>query len=139
MASTSASSVTPSQDQLLALAFAGQDTLMPAAEDNQVSLPHKFLALAPTTSDSYPTSPKARPDSTATATVSSAGAQAAIVSAEVAGTPALPDNLLKSRRSSSTGSEGSTGQKGRFLKLGPVHFGEDKDGKGDWSEDVIWG
>lgn len=110
---------------------------MPAPEDNQVSLPHKFLALAPTTSDSYPTSPRVRAE--AVATVSSTEAQPVIVPAMAAGTPALPDSLLKSRRSSSTGSEGSTGQKGRFLKLGPVHFGEDRDGKGDWSDEVILG
>jgi hypothetical protein len=40
---------------------------------------------------------------------------------------------LKMRRSSSLSSDGST-QKRRFLKLGPVHFGESKD---DWSEEVI--
>ena len=55
-------------------------------------------------------------------------------------TPAVPGGeevdaeLLKTRRSSSLGSDGSS--KKRFLKLGPVHFGEG-DGKGDWSEDVI--
>lgn len=40
--------------------------------------------------------------------------------------------LLKTERSSSSGSDGSA--KRGYLKLGPVHFGE---GGGDWSEDVL--
>jgi hypothetical protein len=46
---------------------------------------------------------------------------------------AIDSELLKTRRSSSISSDGST-QKKRFLKLGPVHFGE---GDGDWSEEVV--
>lgn len=69
------------------------------------------------------------------------------VEATQTGTPALPvpapevldAELLKTRRSSSSGSDGSTAgspmQKKRYLKLGPVHYGGD--GKGDWSEEVI--
>jgi len=44
------------------------------------------------------------------------------------------EEVLKTRRSSSLSSDGSI--KRRFLKLGPVHFGEG-DGTGDWSEAVV--
>lgn len=64
-----------------------------------------FLSLAPTTSASYPTAPQPK-------------------------SPVETEMAMKQRRSSS---EGSTGR--RFLKLGPVHFGEG-DGMGDWSEEV---
>jgi len=81
-----------------------------------------FLSLAPTTSASYPPTPLTK-------------SPAQTPNAE---TPNVLEGLdavmLKERRSSSMGSDGSS--KRRFLKLGPVHFGEG-DGKGDWSEDVI--
>ncbi len=41
--------------------------------------------------------------------------------------------IPKQRRSSSLASDESGNAKLRFLKLGPVHWGEG-DGKGDWSE-----
>ncbi|KAL3425077.1 hypothetical protein PVAG01_04358 [Phlyctema vagabunda] len=53
-----------------------------------------------------------------------------------AGYPTSPSSSaasIKSRRSSSSSSASSaTGP--RFLKLGPVHFGEGVDGESDWSE-----
>jgi hypothetical protein len=41
---------------------------------------------------------------------------------------------LKNRRSSSSVSSGSAAGQFRFLRLGPVHFGEGKAGEGDWAE-----
>jgi len=54
----------------------------------------------------------------------------------------LEAEISKTSRSSSSGSDGSASgsptQRKRFLKLGPVHFGKDSDGKGDdWSEEVL--
>lgn len=68
---------------------------------NRTQTRMQFLSLAPTTSDTYPSTPK--------------------------------EGEIKTRRSSSSASTASvTGM--RFLKLGPVHFGEGVDGEGDWSE-----
>lgn len=54
----------------------------------------------------------------------------------------IPTNVgaeleLKLRRSSSMGSEASDGsvKRFRFLRLGPVHHGEQLNG--DWSEEVV--
>jgi hypothetical protein len=104
--------------------------------------PSTFLSLAPTTSASYPqqrpsppasiVSPKIAAADTAAAASESAGAVtetaplAAIEELDASGIP-------KQRRSSSLASDDSGNSKLRFLKLGPVHFGEG-DGKGDWSE-----
>jgi len=52
---------------------------------------------------------------------------------EAAPAAAIDTELLKTRRSSSLSSDGSV-QKRRFLKLGPVHFGENSD---DYSEEVL--
>ncbi|KAF4620136.1 hypothetical protein G7Y89_g14687 [Cudoniella acicularis] len=141
MASSSASSPTSSAE-LLALASSGQENFMPAAEEAQQDLPHKFLSLAPTVSASYPSSPKPR---SSIATPLSPSAQTPDNN-QVEPTAAIPEpkvldsDLSKSRRSSSMSSEGSNAglnQRRRFLRLGPVHYGEDRDGKGDWSEEVI--
>jgi len=122
------------QAEILALAAASQN-FVPAAEEARQ---YTFLTLAPTTSASYPTaplkstiSPPAKVDTVDDTKVDSTDAAAVI--------PAVPTadgaEPLKTRRSSSLSSEGSSGAaKKRFLKLGPVHFGE---GDGDWSEDVL--
>jgi len=57
-----------------------------------------------------------------------------VIPTHVASTPEqIEAELVKHRRSSSLTSEGSNASaKQRYLKLGPVHFGEG-DGKGDWS------
>jgi len=121
------------QAEILALAGASQNFVTAVEEKTQ----YTFLSLAPTTSASYPTAPlikspvKANPvDDTK---VDSTDAAAAAITPSVASIDAVEP--LKTRRSSSLGSEGSAGAaKKRFLKLGPVHFGE---GDGDWSEDVL--
>jgi len=102
--------------EIAALALSGQENFVPAAEEAAQGLPHTFLSLAPTTSSSYPTSPLSK------SPVQSPKEES------------LEELLLKTRRSSSLGSDASG--KRRYLKLGPVHFGEG-DGKGDWSEDVL--
>jgi len=107
---------TPSNAEIAALAFSGQENFVPAAEEAAQDRPHTFLSLAPTTSASYPTSPLSK------SPVQSPNAES------------LDELLLKTRRSSSLSSD--TSGKRRYLKLGPVHFGEG-DGKGDWSEDVL--
>jgi len=82
----------------------------------------QFLTLAPTTSAGYP------------GFVIKSAAKETTVDASI---PIVADSetidMMKSRRSSSLSSTASA-KKARFLKLGPVHFGESE---GDWSEDVI--
>jgi hypothetical protein len=100
--------------------------------------PTTFLSLAPTTSASYPTQRKAPAASPAKPLTSSPKIEAtAVVTAPepAQGADKAAASLVKHRRSSSLTSESSTGSAGkpRFLKLGPVHWGED-DGTGDWSE-----
>jgi hypothetical protein len=74
-----------------------------------------FLSLAPATSDSYP---KAR-----------------LASEALARVPQTPETK---RRTSSTSSDGNKSTGFRFLKLGPVHYGEHHgDNKTDWNEAVI--
>jgi len=90
-----------------------------------------FLSLAPTTSASYPQAPKPRQRSIGPALT--AGALAGV--AEEAA-------LMPTRRTNSMSSDGSAStvktQRLRFLKLGPVHWGEHPDEhKGDWHEAVI--
>lgn len=105
--------------------------------------PSTFLSLAPTTSASYPqqrTSPPASivspkivaADIAATTTTESAAAvteTAPLATVEELDGSGVP----KHRRTSSLASDDSGNAKLRFLKLGPVHWGEG-DGKGDWSE-----
>jgi hypothetical protein len=105
--------------------------------------PSTFLSLTPTTSASYPqqrpsppasiVSPKiAAADVAATTTTESAAA--VTETAPLAAVEEVDDSgLPKHRRSSSLASDDSGNAKLRFLKLGPVHWGEG-DGKGDWSE-----
>lgn len=112
----------PTSADLLALAFSGQENFVPATEERR---PSTFLSLAPTTSSSYPSTPLVKshsPQSPLNDPTAAAAPNAA----------ALDSELLKTRRSSSLSSNGT--QKRRFLKLGPVHFGE---GDGDWSEEVV--
>jgi len=117
--------------ELMAIALNGSENLVPAAEERSQAAVHSFLSLAPTTSASYPTMVAKAPKSP---TVFKPVATADV--AIEATTPALPvvDAEHKTRRSSSLSSNGSLMAKKRFLKLGPVHFGE-RDG--DWSEEVI--
>jgi len=115
----------PTNAELSALASSGQEGFVPAAEEARQNAPHSFLTLAPTTSASYPTTPLIK----SPATTSPAQQPTKNVAAE-----SLDELLLKTRRSSSLGSDASG--KRRYLKLGPVHFGEG-DGTGDWSEDVL--
>ena len=122
------------------MAFLGQEYFTPAAETQQAP---RFLSLAPTTSASYPSTPAVKsptPQSPLQAAIDTPNITMADPTPARAFNPsAMPsaaviDETLKTRRSSSLSSDGSS-QKRRFLKLGPVHFGED--GKGDWSEEVI--
>jgi hypothetical protein len=112
--------------EIVNMALSGNENFVPAAEEASQNAPHTFLSLAPTLSASYPRK---------TAPVEAPTAEK--VEAET--TAAVPITLeesdhAKTRRSSSLSSNGSAMQKRRFLKLGPVHFGE-RDG--DWSEDVL--
>jgi hypothetical protein len=131
----------PTRAEVLSLAFSGQENFVPAAEERR---PSTFLSLAPTTSASYPSTPLIKapiPQSplqepTQTPHSTQADPTPARLEAVVAAAPSaetIDSELLKTRRSSSLSSDGST-QKKRFLKLGPVHFGE---GDGDWSEEVL--
>jgi hypothetical protein len=129
------------REELFSMAFLGQENFIPAAEERQQA---RFLSLAPTTSASYPSTPSVKspapqyPLHAAVETPNNTMADST-PARTVNDTPAMPsaaviDESLKSRRSSSLSSDGSN-QKKRFLKLGPVHFGDG--GKNDWSEDVV--
>ena len=131
-------SVQPTRQELLSMAFMGQENFIPAAEEQR---PPRFLSLAPTTSASYPSTPKQKspaPQSPIQASVDTSKTMTDPTSVKALDTTAaMPSaaviaEALKTRRSSSLSSDGS--QKRRFLKLGPVHFGER--GQGDWSEAV---
>jgi hypothetical protein len=124
------------------MAFLGQENFTPAAEEPQAP---RFLSLAPTTSASYPSTPAAKsptPQSShQAATEIPSNTPADPTAARTINPSAVPgasviDGALKIRRSSSLSSDGSaqSTQKRRYLKLGPVHFGESKD---DWSEEVL--
>ncbi|KAG4422406.1 hypothetical protein IFR04_004430 [Cadophora malorum] len=123
---TEMASTLPSSE-MIAIAFAGQENNVPAAEERAQLQTHTFLSLAPTTSASYPLT-KASP----TKAVSVESKPAVTEEALALATPAVP--VEKTRRSSSLSSDGSLMQKKRFLKLGPVHFGASD---GDWSEEVV--
>ncbi|OIW25983.1 hypothetical protein CONLIGDRAFT_635749 [Coniochaeta ligniaria NRRL 30616] len=86
-----------------------------------------FLSLAPTTSASYPLTPKPRPTPTSETALPLTTTALAQATAEVVDTK---------QRTSSLSSDGSKSGAGlRFLKLGPVHQGEHLDGaKGDWHD-----
>jgi hypothetical protein len=78
--------------------------------------PSTFLSLAPTTSASYPQRPKSK-----------------LTSGALAQVPVSPE--LK-QRTSSMSSDRSAGF--RFLRLGPVHWGEHQDdNKTDWNDVVV--
>ncbi|PQE28016.1 hypothetical protein CJF32_00005774 [Rutstroemia sp. NJR-2017a WRK4] len=117
-----------------ALAMAGQENFVPAAEELR---PHSFLTLAPKTSASYPAAPMPQSETLNQQVESPTAAD----TKEVSELSELDrEMLLKATRSESMSSDASSvgAQKtsGRFLKLGPVHGGEN-DGKGDWSEQVV--
>jgi hypothetical protein len=135
-------SVPPTREELLSMAFLGQENFAPSAEARQQP---RFLSLAPTTSASYPSNPAVKspapqsPLQASADTPNNTMADPTPAKALNTTTPAMPsvaviDEALKTRRSSSLSSEGSS-RKRRFLKLGPVHFGEG--GNGDWSEEVV--
>jgi len=84
--------------------------------------PSNFLSLAPNTSDSYPRAQRAKQPLTSEAL------------AEATQQDAAGDEATK-RRTSSLSSDAS---KLRFLKLGPVHWGEHQDDhKGDFHEVAV--
>lgn len=92
-------------------------------------MPAGFLSLAPATSASYPKTAKPEPTSAATLPLTTSALTQATAD-EAADTAKL--------RTSSLSSDGSKSGAGlRFLKLGPVHYGEHLDGaKDDWNDAV---
>jgi predicted phage gp36 major capsid-like protein len=104
--------------------------------------PSTFLSLAPTTSASYPQQRSSPSASTVSPKIVAADVAATTTESAAALTEAAPlaaveeldgSGQPKHRRSSSLASDESGNAKLRFLKLGPVHWGEG-DGTGDWSE-----
>ncbi|KAM7206745.1 hypothetical protein V8F33_000388 [Rhypophila sp. PSN 637] len=96
--------------------------------------PSTFLSLAPNTSDSYPRSQQ-KPKDAAKAPESLTSESLSQPTKED-GTPiVLPP---KQHRTSSLSSDGSKSGL-RFLKLGPVHWGEHQDAEhqGDWHEVAV--
>ncbi|KAK3943722.1 hypothetical protein QBC46DRAFT_253493 [Diplogelasinospora grovesii] len=99
----------------------------PTTTDNRERRPSTFLSLAPKTSESYPRTQKPAAPLTAEALAEATKAQE---EAHI--------ELMK-RRTSSLSSDGSKSRL-RFLKLGPVHWGEHQDDhKGDWHEVAVDG
>jgi hypothetical protein len=113
--------------EILALELRAQ-SFVPEAEARR---PSTFLSLAPTLSASYPT----RKPSTPPKSPESAPVQTSENAIPAEPTAEVVQAAIKVRRSSSSTSDGSASGAGpqRFLKLGPVHWGEG-DGTGDWSE-----
>jgi hypothetical protein len=100
-----------------------------------------FLTLAPATSASYPQSPRSRHLSVSHLTRPLPLTHGAMPEEPIATPRSMSSSVVslaepKSRRSSSMSSDGSTGKaRLRFLKLGPVHWGEHQgDHKEDWHE-----
>jgi hypothetical protein len=81
--------------------------------------PSTFLSLAPSTSESYPRTPRVKQPLTAEALTEATKQQAS------------SEEELAKRRTSSLSSDAS---KFRFLKLGPVHWGEHQ-GEGENNTD----
>ncbi|KAM7187941.1 hypothetical protein V8F20_010752 [Naviculisporaceae sp. PSN 640] len=92
--------------------------------------PSTFLSLAPNTSDSYPRTQKPKETSAAPLTADALKEQQQEQAAV-----GLPP---KQHRTSSLSSDGSKTRL-RFLKLGPVHWGEHQDAEhqGDWHEVAV--
>ncbi|KAH6634234.1 hypothetical protein B0J18DRAFT_12376 [Chaetomium sp. MPI-SDFR-AT-0129] len=88
--------------------------------------PSTFLSLAPKTSDSYPRAQRAKQQPLTTE------ALAQVTQTEAAAV-AVEEDATK-RRTSSLGSDAS---KFRFLKLGPVHWGEHQDDHKDDFHEVV--
>ncbi|KAK4229702.1 hypothetical protein QBC38DRAFT_83754 [Podospora fimiseda] len=110
---------TATPEQLRELSEQAQDII---PDNMRPRRPSTFLSLAPSTSDSYPRKPQTQPlTAEALAEINSVTAAA-----------------QKQRRASSLSSDASKGQF-RFLKLGPVHFGEhiDENDKGDFHEVAV--
>lgn len=100
-----------------------------------------FLTLAPTTSASYPQAPRSRHQSVSHLTRPLPLTHGAMPDEPIAAPRSMSSSVVslsepKSRRSSSMSSDGSVGKaRLRFLKLGPVHWGEHQgDHKEDWHE-----
>jgi len=113
--------------EILALAFSDQENYVPTSEERRGST---FLSLAPHTDSSYPSMPVVKSQALQTPQNTPAEASEGV---ETIPTTAIDTELLKTRRSSSLSSDGGV-QKRRFLKLGPVHYGESSD---DYSEEVL--
>jgi hypothetical protein len=91
--------------------------------------PSSFLSLAPTTSASFPQGPRLRQSTTTTVPLTAAALAAA----------SEEDQELVKRRTSSLSSDGvKRANVNRFLRLGPVHFGEHSDDhNSDWHEVAV--
>ncbi|KAF7888335.1 uncharacterized protein EAF02_002876 [Botrytis sinoallii] len=143
--------------EIEALAMSGQENFVPAAEEASQNS-HSFLYLAPKTSASYPVAQSAKVSAVLTPRQLGDQTRGTIGGEELGekgagdedggakNSGSIEQELGKTARSESMSSEASNntissvdGPKGmssrRFLKLGPVHFGEA--GLGDWSEEVV--
>lgn len=99
---------------------------------NTIRRPSTFLSLAPTTSASYPT--QQRSSSITSLSQETAAPKEGEVATEAIASATITDTMHRRSSSSASSTDGSVvGQ--RYLKLGPVHWGEG-DGKGDWSESI---
>lgn len=131
------SSPNVANDEILALASQVQN-FVPEAADRRPSF---FLSLAPTTSASYPRQKKVVIDPVGTVVPAPAVLEKTELSDTAAASTPVPETAeVKQRRSSSLSSSDSNknGPMFRFLKLGPVHWGEHLDDhQQDWHEVAI--
>ncbi|EAQ93438.1 predicted protein [Chaetomium globosum CBS 148.51] len=109
---------TPTTEELRQLSEKAVEFTRPTTERR----PSTFLSLAPTTSESYPRAPRVKQPLTAEALTQATQQQAS-------------EEELAKRRTSSLSSDAS---KFRFLKLGPVHWGEHQgESNGDFHEVAV--
>ncbi|KAK6612386.1 hypothetical protein ACHAO1_008645 [Botrytis cinerea] len=143
--------------EIQALATSGQENFVPAAEEASQNS-HSFLYLAPKTSAGYPVAQLAKIPATLTPRQLGDQTRSRVGGKELGEKGAsdedgraknlgdIEQEVGKASRSESMSSEASNSTistvdlpKGmssrRFLRLGPVHFGEA--GSGDWSEEVV--
>jgi hypothetical protein len=111
----------------------------PTTTDNRERRPSTFLSLAPKTSESYPRTQKTKTPTPVKQTEEPAAPLTAEALAEATKAQEEAHIELMKRRTSSLSSDGSKSRL-RFLKLGPVHWGEHQDEhKGDWHEVAVDG
>ncbi|KAK4136579.1 hypothetical protein BT67DRAFT_432404 [Trichocladium antarcticum] len=112
----------PTHEQLLQLS--GQVVAFPP--DAARRMPSTFLSLAPSTSESYPRTQRVKQAALTAEALAAVPKLESVVTPLAAAEPVPETETMKQRRTSSLSSDSSKSRL-RFLKLGPVHWGEHQD------------